>query len=333
MLLARFDQYSITEARKGKMDSYVIWRHGSGFFSIVAGVLGKLHLADDLGAVPYIDLETHPTPYQQENPIRGSRNVWDYYFQPVSNISREEAFSNNVHNPGGEYPPEVPYSMVKSPIFRLMWDKYVRINTSAAREIKALGTVSSAGPKLLGVHFRGQEMRTAAGHPLPPTIKQMVGASKQILDSEEFDNIFLVTEASQYIAPFRRAFGPRLTVSPTFRMHFRNSYAVQKEPRANHRYWLGLETLNDALTLAQCGGVLGSYSNLTDAGEVLGGTHQRFVGRIYNGKNVRPKGFRHLNWYLKAGSPSRLGGFENWKEALQTSAPHHPESSPQSKLG
>ncbi len=90
------------------MDSYVIWRHGSGFFSLVAGVLGKLRLADELGAVPHIDLETHPTPYQQEDPVRGTRNVWEYYFQPVSKITREEAFSNNVHNPGGEYPAGVP---------------------------------------------------------------------------------------------------------------------------------------------------------------------------------------------------------------------------------
>ena len=74
------------------MDSYVIWRHGSGFFSLVAGVLGKLRLADELGAVPHIDLETHPTPYQQEDPVRGTRNVWEYYFQPVSKITREEAF-------------------------------------------------------------------------------------------------------------------------------------------------------------------------------------------------------------------------------------------------
>jgi hypothetical protein len=161
----------------------------------------------------------------------------------------------------------------------------------------------------------------------------MVGACEKILDSEEFDSIFLVTEASQYVAPFKRAFGARLRVSPTFRMHFRNSYGLQNEPRANHRYWLGLETLNDALTLAQCGGILGSYSNLTDAGEMLGGTHQRFVGRISNGTNIRPKGFRHLNWYLKSISPSRLGGFRKWEEALRTSAPRHPEGSPHGELG
>lgn len=298
------------------MTSYVIWRHGAGFFSMMASILGRLHLAEKLNATPYIDLETHKNPYQEDTPFRGTANSWEYYFDPVSTLDRPSALSQNSHAPGGEHPPGVPYSMNKDPLFSKMWDRYVKINTAAEADLDDLGSMKTVGNHTLGVHFRGQEMRRAAGHRLPPTLSQMVKASTRLLDTQDFNEVYLVTEGSQYAPAFQRAFGRRLILSPAFRLRWRNSYTLRTPPRAHHRYWLGLEALNDALTLGNCAGLLASGSNLSDAAEMLGAQNHGFVGRISNGTNYRSKGLRHVNWLARAVLPHSAGGFAHWSKAL-----------------
>jgi len=298
------------------MTSYVIWRHGAGFFSMMASILGRLHIATELQATPYIDLETHPNPYREEKPFRGTANVWEYYFEPVSTLERSMALRQNVHAPGGEHPAGIPYSMNKSPIFPEMWARYITINEHASVDLQNLGPPPPLAKTTLGVHFRGQEMRRAAGHRLPPTTGQMIGASKSLLDSHEFDHVYLATEGQQYVPAFQRAFGSRLIVSPGFRKRWKNSYTLSAAPRPGHRYMLGLEALHDALTLGSCGGLLGSGSNLSDAAEMFGATNHLFVGRISNGLNYRSKGLRHVNWVGRAFLPQAVGGFAHWSQAL-----------------
>ena len=306
-------QYSENEVA---MKTYVIWRKGGGFFSIVASVLGRLHFAQQLGAIPFIDLETHPTIYQESEPVNGTRNVWEYYFEPVSSVSQEVAFEHNTHQPGGEYPRGLPYSMLDSPLFIDMWRKYVKFSDLTNKSLESMGSATSVGPTTLGIHFRGQEMRTEAGHPLPPTMRQMLAAAKNTLEHQNFDHIFLATEAEQYVSAFRRAFGSRLQVSPTFRLRNRNAYTVRKVPRNLHRYNLGLEALNEAVTLSKCGGFIGCDSNLSDAAAMLGTERHNFSAVISNGPNYRISLARHLNWRVRAIAPARLGGFAHWQETL-----------------
>jgi hypothetical protein len=307
------------------VETYVIWRKGGGFFSIIASILGRLHLAQQLGATPFVDLETHPSVYQETEPVNGTRNVWEYYFEPVSNVSKETALEHNTHQPGGEYPRGIPYSMLRRPLFLDMWQQYVKFNDITNNNLESMGSAASVGSNTLGIHFRGQEMRTEAGHPLPPTMRQMLAAAKNTLEHQNFDRIFLATEAKQYVSAFRRAFGSRLEVSPTFRLRNRNSYTVRKPPRKFHKYNLGLEALNEAVTLSKCGGFIGCDSNLSDAAAMLGGGLHEFSAVISNGPNYRISLARHLNWRMRAMTPARLGGFAHWQERLVV---RHPEAVP-----
>ena len=65
-----------------EQSSYVIWRtHGAGFWSIVASTLAHCDIATQEGLVPVVDMENHASVYQEDAPVRGTRNVWEYYFQ------------------------------------------------------------------------------------------------------------------------------------------------------------------------------------------------------------------------------------------------------------
>ena len=69
--------------------SYVVWRSmgrppGAGFFSIVTSILAQIDIAEKKGLIPVVDLETHPSIYQEDEALMGTRNAWEYYFdQPA----------------------------------------------------------------------------------------------------------------------------------------------------------------------------------------------------------------------------------------------------------
>lgn len=42
-------------------------------------MLGYTKYAFDKGWIPVVDMENYETLYQEENPVNGTRNVWEYF--------------------------------------------------------------------------------------------------------------------------------------------------------------------------------------------------------------------------------------------------------------
>lgn len=295
-----------------RASSYVIWRTpGAGFFSIITSTLARLHLAQELGHVPVVDLQTHDSVYQESEPIRGTRNVWEYYFLPPAGRRVEDIGPEPVET-DGTWPKGYPYDLSGSPVYRAMWDRYVKLNPHTKDFVGASqGELGISGASL-AVHYRGQEMRTALGHRFPPTIGQTNSAISWALDNSDTDQIFLVTEAQQYVDAFRRTWGRRLIVSPSFRLRRRNSYTVTPPPRADHKYLLGLEALRDAILMSHCGAMVCGRSNLSEAAIMLSdGGHKPLV-KISQGRNSFRPYLAPFTWYAKAVLPPALGGFSAW---------------------
>jgi hypothetical protein len=158
----------------------------------------------------------------------------------------------------GSHPVGATMSVSSEPDLLRIWKKYCRL--TAQTSVSVTDAIVGIDDKTLGIHFRGNEMRTAAWHPFPMTLRQCLGIIREQLDNADFDRILLVTEGQQYLRYFRRAFGSRLMATDTFRLWHRNSY--HHYPRELHRYKLGLETLIDGHALAACGGLVCSSSNL-----------------------------------------------------------------------
>jgi len=158
-------------------------------------------------------------------------------------------------------------------------------------------------------------MRTAKGHRYPPTLRQMRDAITWSLENAEFDEIFLVTEAQQYVRYFVKHFGPRVIPSPSFRLSHRNSYTLRRTPRKNHNYLLGLETLRDAVVLSRCGGLVCGRSNLSEAAIMLAENELAPMVRISQGRNSFRPYVAPIKWYVKAFLPGNIGGFSRWTPA------------------
>lgn len=291
--------------------SYVIWRtYGAGFWSIVASTLAHCDLAEKSGYVPVVDMGNYPAIYQEQSPVNGTNNVWEYYFeQPqgrgIKNIGPDAIITDGTIP--RDYPREIGHDR-----YRELWKKFAIVKKETGKKIaKNVGDLGTDS-RTLGVHFRGQEMRTAIGHKFPPKLSQMNDAIAHAWDTGDFDEILLVTEAQQYADSLRRRWGSRLKITPTYRLRYRNSYTLREYPRPLHRYQLGFEALQDAHILAACGGLVCGHSGLSEAAVMLRESPFPLRIRISQGRNsFRPYVSPWL-WYYKSLVPRQLGGFPKW---------------------
>lgn len=279
--------------------------------SILARVLGHLKIADDNGWTPFVDMESHDNYYTELGAIHGSKNVWEYYFEPVSIVSQEEAYrSGDWIDSGGGFPHGVLNPLFSGePWLPKMWKKYIRFRpeTQAAIQDQKQKRGVFLGPEVLGIHFRGTDMRTQAGHPLPPTEKQIFRRIDECLDSNGFDNLFLVTEAEIYVRAFSQRYGKRLSYLDILRQGEVDIFVSR--PRTNHRYILGLENIIETSLLSECGGLVSGYSGISEMAQVLNRDF-RVVDKIWNGRVPRyPKLVSKNIWSYRQRAPRILGGF------------------------
>lgn len=291
---------------------YVIWRTpGAGFFSIVASTLAHIHMATSQGHIPVVDFDSHDSVYRENEPVHGTSNMWEYYFEQPGGLSTRE-IGDDFISIDGRWPKGYPYDLSASPLYREVWLGYIKLTPVTKNYIDSSSETLQISRRTLGVHFRGQEMRTARGHRYPPTLRQMRDAITWNFENAEFDDIFLVTEAQQYVDYFVKFFGTRVIPSPSFRLLHRNSYTLTQSPRKHHKYLLGLEALRDAIVLSRCGGLVCGRSNLSEAAIMLSENVFMPITRISQGRNSFRPYVSPIKWYVKALLPEAMGGFPRW---------------------
>lgn len=289
---------------------YVIWRKGGGFFSIISSVLSRIQEAELLGFIPVVNMQDYPSTYSENHQVNATNNAWEYYFQPLSGINLNEIPKSQQVICDGAHPLGATTNISQDPNLFEIWQKYIKLNVETTNYLTR--TKQQLGVNLsscLGVHFRGQEMRTAPGHPFPPTLRQIDRAIVAALDQNDFSEIFVVTEAEQYLEYFKRRYGRRIIHTNSYRGKYQNAYEIY--PRENHRYLLGLEILSDTLCLSECGGLVGGDSNVTEAARLLNQGKFEIDKYIDNGLNKSNKLVSSWLWYARASLPASLGGFNS----------------------
>jgi hypothetical protein len=191
---------------------------------------------------------------------------------------------------------------------RTIFEKYVRMRPETLAAIDLARQSVDVGAHVLGVHFRGTDMRTAPGHPLPPSENQVFRRIDKLLDESNFERIFLVSEAEQYVMSFQERYGKRISFLDVSRQGAVNIFV--EYPRDKHRYLLGLEALIETHLLAECGGLVCGFSGLSEMAQILGRENMQTVVKIWNGRvPVGPKLLSNYFWSYRERAPRILGGF------------------------
>lgn len=291
---------------------YVIYREsGTGFNSMLSGVLGHLRICDSRGWIPVVDMQRHTGTYSEDFPVLGTSNMWEYYFNPVSEVNLQEVYeSENWIDSQGRYPHEVIGSLIYgTPWITEIFDKYISLREESMAALEHSRQEIGISREVLGVHFRGKEMRTAPNHPMPPSEQQIFRRIDEALANEGFERIYLVSEGVDYVQSFIHRYGSRISVLDVSRSGSTNVYL--EYPRPMHRYLLGLEVLVETHLLSECGGLISGYSGVSEMAHVLSRGHYRFTDKVWNGRvKGGALGARYL-WGFRSRVPRLLGGFKS----------------------
>jgi hypothetical protein len=285
---------------------------GRGLFSLVSSIVCHLHIADKYGMIPIVDLQSRRCEYTDDILEGLSSNAWDNYFEPVSKLALDDidATCHCVLSQEG-YPDGYPYSVSGYECFRQVFSKYIKVKAEHQSEFDQYKGFMRY--KVLGVHYREQEMRTARGHWYPPSLKQIVTAIDYALNTHGFDRIFVVTEDSDYLLSLQRRYGKMMFSLDSYRSKSPvNSYKVY--PRAAHKYLLGKECLFDTMMLGKCHGLVRCTSNIAEGARLFRGKAYDFEIKINNGPNNAQFGRLRLHqysWRYKSIAPAWAGGFNS----------------------
>jgi hypothetical protein len=297
---------------------------GAGLFATLGTVLTQLAVAGWLGLSPVVDLRKGNA-YQESTPVRGTTNVWDYYFEPVADFTVADLDSGRYRVVKSETHHPVLREKANGAWYRQLWDRHVRLNSSTAATISMSMADSNVSARTIGVHGRGGDLRNFPGHPFPPTTRQLELGIQQLLESGEYDDIFVVSQESEIVDALRSRFGQRVSTSSSFKVFDRFSrlatpfsggtagsvdhYAGKIRP--HHRHLLGLEVLTDVFLLARCGALVSGHSNVAHWSVILSGEGDKPWLKITNGWNSKNPFLAARLWAWKTRLPARLGGFSD----------------------
>jgi len=292
-----------------KIYFYVIRQQstGRGLFSLVSSVLCHIDIALKNNFIPIIDFENFQTVYN-EGVIDGTSNSWEYYFHNISNFKLDEVYeSKNVIFSSNQYPIGYDFSITKEKKLYEIFYNYFKLKDSVINKLYEYQNLM--GNHILGVHYRGQEMRTARGHWFPPSFDQIKFAINELTKAHDFQKIFIVTEDSNLLGSIKKEYGDIVISTNSFRTSGENAYKIY--PRKNHLYNLGLEILIDTILLSMSGGIVKCSSNVAEFATFMNNDKYFCTATIDNGPNTRIWPLNYLLWSIKNMLPSDFYGFKN----------------------
>lgn len=289
-----------------------------GLMGMLLLSLYALEYADIFHMIPIVYIGEKSFYYDKKWDYK-TKNVFEYYFNPVSDVSHEEinCFYNVVkHIPSHKYSitrKENNYLITDEEIEKLasIYKKYISLNPETKayldNELSKIFDNNSDKKKVLGVHVRGGDYNLKfVNHPKVVKVEEYVTRAKAIFENGHYDRVFLATDDIIALNCFKDAFGDALLFfDDTFRVDSpegvlaasKRQYGNYDEKSSSHctnPHRLGLEVLRDVFALAWSDGLLMGLSNVSFAVRYIGKAYSRMFDTI----EILDNGFNNKNGKL-----------------------------------
>ena len=264
-IINRKSKYKIAKFSFGNKNKnkkfYVIKRTpGGGFFSNLMYVIVNLRIAEKNKYIPVIDMCNFPTNYNQKKNMNSEKNIWNLFFEPVSNYNLNEVYkSRNVYFSATKT--KFRLNEYKKKELKKIFDKYIRINKRILSIVDTFVKKNLKKKRILGIHFRGTDQKIAANHTHPPTIFEIDNLIIKKVIHGNFDKIFLLTEDLNYYRKLKNRYKGLIYSYNYFRGN--NAEEFSTSNRKNHRNKLGFENLIEAITLSKCNEIVFCETNIS----------------------------------------------------------------------
>lgn len=249
------------------------WVPTAGFFALLNKTLCAISFADRMGFTMVVG-NWDNCAYEVDACITGSDIIFEYYFEPLSDISYKSIMkSKNVcfsepqnidlifheNNMENWFLPTDGYLKRMSEMYK----KYIHLNSNIKIGIKEDIESLLKDKVTLGVHYRGTDyFLNCNGHPISITIDDYIEEIKRAIDAKIFEQIFIATDDLAAIEKFSKEFKNIIFYFDTYRVEGKVSIAYAKDTTKPNGYVLGYQVLRDAYTLAACDGLIGGKSQV-----------------------------------------------------------------------
>ncbi len=250
-----------------------------GFGALLRWVLYGIGYAEELGMTPVIKWGRH-THYYDSDMDGKTGNVFEYYYEPVSDIPYQEAaISQNVVFPMPSQKwfinnkfKEMPESLYLPNEEEIAWlgvqyRKHMRLNGETKLYLNQISHFLGER-RTLGVHIRGTDFNVGnKGHPVPVRPEEYLEKSKELLSQGKYDQIFLATDDVGALNAFRDGIAHHCLIYYDDVLRGEGDVGAHnmESDRPLHHYRLGLEALRDIYTLASCDGLILGLSQMSFA--------------------------------------------------------------------
>ena len=211
---------------------------GAGLFSNINYVLQGIIFAEKNNMIPVVDMKKYPVEYSRFLPYNNSRNAWEYFFKPISNITLKEAYKskNIILSDGNRIINEPSFSgrrvdfisnarILKE--FSSVYNNHIKLNDNTSKYIDYILDVQKIDiNSTLGVFFRsGKDMQNAPGHPVQPKIEFIIEEIKDYLSSHNIKKIILSTADEKNRKILQNVFGT--IICENFRLDVKSNFAKE----------------------------------------------------------------------------------------------------------
>lgn len=277
-----------------------------GFFSLLLYVLNHLKFSDNKKLIPIIDIEIHKSIYNENKKIFNTFNVWNYYFNKINQYNVKDAYLSKRYLISSDYN---IYSKNNkfSQALKKVFNNRIKLKHQIKKEIlfyKKKFKLQKKN-KVLGIHFRGTDMKIAPNHPMPPTKKQILEKINYCKKKFNFEKIFLVTEDIDNYFFLKNKYEYKIISINNFRSN--KSKVFNMKRRKFHRYKMGKEALINGYLLSYCHTIISTQTGISDFAKFIN-KDINFI-KIKNGNNSSSIFISSFLWKLKDLLPKKLGGF------------------------
>ncbi len=247
----------------------------NGFFAVYHKLLKHLYFADRFGLIPVVRF-TKDYLYAESHEVNETDNPFEYYYLQPGSISVEEALrSRNVFKAeyihtriedltsrqSGDYEISEEYIELLGRISA----KYIHLNKKTKDEIEQDISNIRINDRTIGIHYRGTDYKRGfSRHPVFTGIDEYIEVASDLLETGEYDRIFLATDDAEAVRRIENRFPGRvITYKDVYRTDGDVSVAFSKDERPDHHYRLGYEVLRDMLTLSRCNALIAGASQVS----------------------------------------------------------------------
>jgi hypothetical protein len=191
---------------------YLIRRRppGGGLFSNVNHVLQGIDYAEKNNLIPIVDMQNYWTSYSQNKPFSDSKNSWEYFFKPVSEVKISDIaqYKYLTLSKGDRIQPGSPladlglrFVMDNELLMRYsqLYSENIKINEQTQKFIDRIKDFLEWESNTVGVFYRGTDYVATKpkGHAKQPSLSMLLSRLESKLDKESYSRLFISTEDNE----------------------------------------------------------------------------------------------------------------------------------------